>query len=144
MLFRSEQLEESDLDLVVSGSETAVLMIEGFAREMPEARMLEAIAECHRIIREICAMQHELVRLAGKPKKEYVLADYSALRDRLTHGYLRELKGAKAIAGKAERGQAVKALREKAKAEIVPLEPAATAKAGDAGGVSEEIGRAHV
>ena len=132
-----DQLEESDLDLIVSGSETAVLMIEGFAREMPEARMLEAIAECHRIIRELCAMQRELVRLAGKPKKEYVLADYSDLRDRLTHGYLADLKAAKAIAGKADRGQAVKALREKAKAAIVPLEPAATAKAGDAGGISD-------
>jgi len=43
-----DQLEESDLDLVISGSETAVLMIEGFAREMPEDRMLEAIAEAHR------------------------------------------------------------------------------------------------
>jgi polyribonucleotide nucleotidyltransferase len=72
-----DQLEESDLDLIISGSETAVLMIEGFAREMPEDRMLEAIAEAHRIVREICAMQHELVQKAGKPKKEYVLADYS-------------------------------------------------------------------
>ena len=132
-----DQLEESDLDLIVSGSETAVLMIEGFAREMPEARMLEAIVECHRIIRELCSMQHELVRLAGKPKKEYVLADYTNLRERLTRDYLHDLKAAKATAVKAERGQAVKALKEKAKAAIVPLEPAGTAKSGDAGGVSE-------
>ena len=132
-----DQLEESDLDLIVSGSETAVLMIEGFAREMPEARMLEAINEAHRIIRELCAMQHELVRLAGKPKKEYVLADYSNLRERLTHGYLVDLKAAKALPVKHDRGQAVKALKEKAKAVIAPLEPAAMAKAGDAGGVSD-------
>jgi len=38
-----DELEASDLDLVISGSEQAVLMIEGFAREMPEAEMLEAI-----------------------------------------------------------------------------------------------------
>ncbi|MFM8706674.1 MAG: polyribonucleotide nucleotidyltransferase, partial [Planctomycetia bacterium] len=132
-----DQLEESDLDLVVSGSPTAVLMIEGFAREMPEERMLQALEEAHRHIRTICEMQEELVRKAGKPKKEYVLADYSGLRDRLTRGYLAELKGAKAIAGKQDRGQAVKALRERAKLEVVPTEPAATAKAGDAGGVSD-------
>ena len=47
-----DQLEESDLDLVVSGSPTAVLMIEGFAREMPEDRMLQALAEAHRVIRD--------------------------------------------------------------------------------------------
>ncbi|MFM8378153.1 MAG: polyribonucleotide nucleotidyltransferase, partial [Planctomycetia bacterium] len=131
-----DQLEESDLDLVISGSETAVLMIEGFAREMPEDRMLEAIAEAHRYVRELCAMQHELVQKAGKPKKEYVLADYTHLRDRLVRDYLPDLKAAKAIEGKQDRGQAVKALRERAKAEVVPAEPA-PGKPGDAGGVSE-------
>ena len=132
-----DQLEESDLDLIISGSETAVLMIEGFAREMPEDRMLEAIAEAHRIVRELCAMQHELVQKAGKPKKEYVLADYSHLRDRLTRDYLGELKAAKAIAVKQDRGQAVKALRERAKAEVAPTEPAFGFKPGEAGGVSD-------
>lgn len=132
-----DQLEESDLDLIVSGSPTAVLMIEGFAREMPEERMLQAIEEAHRHIRTICEMQDELVRKAGKPKKEYVLADYSGLRDRLTRGFFTELRAAKAVAGKQERGQAVKALRERAKAEISPSEPAATARAGDAGGFSD-------
>ena len=52
-----DQLEESDLDLVVSGSKDAILMIEGFAREMPEDRMLEALEEAHRIIRVLCEMQ---------------------------------------------------------------------------------------
>ena len=42
-----DELEESDLDLIVSGSKDAVLMIEGFAREMPEDLMLEAIREAH-------------------------------------------------------------------------------------------------
>ena len=60
-----DQLEESDLDLVVSGSKSAILMIEGFAREMPEDRMLEALDECHRIIRILCEMQDELVAKAG-------------------------------------------------------------------------------
>ena len=132
-----DQLEESDLDLVVSGSPTAVLMIEGFAREMPEERMLEALEEAHRYIRILCEMQDELVRKAGKPKKEYVLADYSALRERLTRDYLGELKAAKAVAVKQDRGQAVKALREKAKADVLPTEPAFNFQPGAAGGISE-------
>ncbi len=132
-----DQLEESDLDLIVSGSEKAVLMIEGFAREMPEDRMLEAIEECHRIIREICQMQIELMRQAGKEKKEYVLADYSALRARLTSDYLAELKAAKGLPVKQDRGQAVKALKEKAKAAVIPTEPGFEFKPGQAGGISE-------
>ena len=132
-----DQLEESDLDLIVSGSPTAVLMIEGFAREMPEDRMFQALEEAHRVIRVICEMQEELIRKAGKPTKEYVLADYSALRDRLTRDYLGELKAAKAIMVKQDRGQAVKALKEKAKAAVAPTEPAFGFKPGAAGGSSD-------
>jgi polyribonucleotide nucleotidyltransferase len=98
-----DQLEESDLDLVVSGSKSAILMIEGFAREMPEDRMLEALDECHRIIRMLCEMQEELVARAGKPKKQYVLADYSGLTERITRQYYGELKSACAIIGTARR-----------------------------------------
>ena len=55
-----DQLEESELDLIVSGSRDAMLMIEGFAREMPEDQMAEAFAEAHRLIREIVTLQEEL------------------------------------------------------------------------------------
>ena len=39
-----EELEASELDLIVSGTRDAVLMIEGFSREMPEDKMLEALS----------------------------------------------------------------------------------------------------
>ena len=127
-----DQLEESDLDLIVSGSKTAVLMIEGFAREMPEERMLQAIEEAHRIIRELCDMQLELMAKAGKPKKQYVLDDHSELTQRLVSSYLSDLRQAKAIPVKHDRGQAVKALREKAKAEVVlDLQTAGAASESD-------------
>jgi polyribonucleotide nucleotidyltransferase len=132
-----DQLEESDLDLVVSGSQTAILMIEGFAREMPEDRMLQALEEAHRIIRAICEMQEELQRKAGKPKQEYKLADYTWLRERLVAGYYADLKAAMATVGKQDRWANVKVIKERAFADIVPREPAAIAKPGDAGGVSE-------
>jgi polyribonucleotide nucleotidyltransferase len=115
-----DQLEESDLDLIVSGSEDSVLMIEGFAREMPEDRMLEAIDECQRIIRELCLMQKELMEKGGKAKKEYDIPDYKPLQDRIYGSYLAEMKQAKAIEGKLERNDVSKQLKEKAKAEIIP------------------------
>jgi len=120
-----DQLEESDLDLVVSGSKTAILMIEGFAREMPEDRMLEALEEAHRIIVTICEMQDELVAKAGKPKKQYELPDYGPLRERLTTAYYADLKAAKAVPGKLERADAVKAVKDRAKTEVLTAEPAA-------------------
>jgi len=132
-----DQLEESDLDLVVSGSKSAILMIEGFAREMPEARMLEALDECHRIIRILCEMQDELVAKAGKPKKEYVLADYSALTERLTREFYADLKAACATQSKQDRNQTVKSLKERAKAAVAPTEPAFDFKPGAAGGIAD-------
>ena len=63
-----DALEESDLDLIVSGSKDSILMIEGFAREMPEDRMVEAIAAAHGYIRQICEMQEELAAKAGTVK----------------------------------------------------------------------------
>ena len=41
-------MEESDLDLIVAGTNDAVCMIEGFAREIPEPEMGDAIVEAHR------------------------------------------------------------------------------------------------
>src|SRR5207244_8572897 len=54
------QLEESDLDLIVSGTRKAVTMIEGFARELPEDQMLQAILFAHRYVVEVCDMVEEL------------------------------------------------------------------------------------
>src|SRR5262245_32056329 len=45
-----QQLEESDLDLVVAGSKNAVTMIEGFARELSEENMLQAIMYSQQLI----------------------------------------------------------------------------------------------
>ena len=63
-----DQLEESDLDLIISGSKDAILMIEGFAREMPEALMGEAIVKAHNYVREICDLQIELAQKVGVTK----------------------------------------------------------------------------
>ena len=115
-----DQLEESDLDLIVSGSEDTVLMIEGFAREMPEDRMLEAIDECQRIIRELCLMQKELMEKGGKAKKEYDIPDFKPLQERIYAAYLAEMKQIKAIEGKLERNEASKKLKQQAKAELIP------------------------
>src|SRR5262249_24446415 len=64
------QLEESDLDLVVAGTRDAITMIEGFAREMSEENMLQAILLAHARIRDIVDAIEELREKAGLGKKE--------------------------------------------------------------------------
>jgi polyribonucleotide nucleotidyltransferase len=57
----------SALDLVIAGSEEAVLMVEAGAKEVPEETMIRAIAFGHEQCRALAKMQKELRALAGKP-----------------------------------------------------------------------------
>ncbi|MFO7168002.1 MAG: polyribonucleotide nucleotidyltransferase [Chloroflexota bacterium] len=66
-----QQMSESELDLVVAGTKDAVLMVEAGAKELPEDVMLQAVMEGHAICKQLCALQEELVRLAGKPKRPF-------------------------------------------------------------------------
>jgi polyribonucleotide nucleotidyltransferase len=61
-------LEETDLDLVVAGTEDAILMVEAGANEIPEAEILDALDIAHDAIKKLCAAQRELAEKAGKEK----------------------------------------------------------------------------
>jgi len=61
-------LENSDLDLVVAGSEDAILMVEAGANEISEAEILDALDIAHGAIKKICALQRELAEKVGKEK----------------------------------------------------------------------------
>jgi len=61
-------LEEADLDLVVAGTEDAILMVEAGANEIPEAEILDALDIAHEAIKKLCAAQRELAAKAGKEK----------------------------------------------------------------------------
>src|SRR5215216_5618150 len=63
-----EQMLEADMDLVVSGTEEAILMVEAGANEVPEAEILDALDIAHSAIKQLVAVQHELREKAGKEK----------------------------------------------------------------------------
>ncbi|MEQ8201242.1 MAG: polyribonucleotide nucleotidyltransferase [Syntrophomonadaceae bacterium] len=65
-----EQHHQSDLHLVVAGTKDAIMMVEGHAREVPEATMLEAIFFGHEEIKKIVAFLEPIVAELGKPKRE--------------------------------------------------------------------------
>ncbi len=120
-------LERSDLDLIVSGTRDAVLMIEGFARQLPEDRMVEAIEEAHKLIQILCDLQEELVRKAGVEKPEFPQPEPDDLYDRLKEAFYEELKAAKQTPGKQARAEAVQQVQEKALAQFIPDPEAADA-----------------
>ena len=63
------QLEESDIDLVVSGTRDAIMMVEAGAKIVPEAVMAEAIMFGHRAIAALIDIQEELREKVGKAKR---------------------------------------------------------------------------
>jgi len=65
-----EAMMDSDIDMIVAGSKDAVVMVEGGSKEVSEQDMIEAISRAHQAIQTIIAAQHELMKLAGKPRWE--------------------------------------------------------------------------
>jgi DNA polymerase III epsilon subunit family exonuclease len=64
-----EQLEESDLDLVVSGTRDAIMMVEAGAKLLPEDVMAEAILFGHRAVQPLIDLQEQLREAVGKTKR---------------------------------------------------------------------------
>jgi polyribonucleotide nucleotidyltransferase len=63
--------ERSDIDLVVAGTEDAVVMVEAGAREVSERDMIDAIFFGHEAVRRIVAAQKELAARAGYQKPSW-------------------------------------------------------------------------
>jgi polyribonucleotide nucleotidyltransferase len=106
-------LENTDLDLVVAGTEEAILMVEAGANEVSEAEILDALDIAHSEIKKLCALQHELREKAGKPKTEITppQVDESLLQQiRDSHG--EALDQATQVHDKLERQDATKAVEE--------------------------------
>ena len=60
--------ESSTLDLIVVGTKEGLTMVEAGAVEIPEDKLLEALAQAHEEIKKLCEVQEELARRVGKSK----------------------------------------------------------------------------
>ncbi|MEN8148426.1 MAG: polyribonucleotide nucleotidyltransferase, partial [Planctomycetota bacterium] len=115
------QREESDLDLVIVGTDNAVTMVECGARELTEERMLEAIAFGHEAVKEFCAMQNELRELAGKEKAAVTPPEKDEeLYGKVFGEYEAAIRTAMETEGKFAKGAAIKAVRNGAIEVLVP------------------------
>ena len=116
-----EELEESDLDLVISGSDDSIVMIEGFAREMPEAEMLECVLTAHKYIKELNALQREMIDLVKPVKSEFTpIEDCTPVYEAMKSKYYNELAEIKRTEGKLARAAAVDDLKSRIKADLIP------------------------
>lgn len=126
-----DELEASTLDLIISGTKDAVLMIEGFGRELPEEEMTQAIITAHGYVKELCDLQQELIDKIGKAKKAFTLPVNDGCYDALKGRFYDQARAAKQTAGKHDRADAMRAVKEQAKAALIP-DPTAEGAYSDA------------
>ncbi|WP_150463785.1 polyribonucleotide nucleotidyltransferase [Francisella sp. XLW-1] len=97
-------LKESDLDLVVSGTDDAILMVESEANSLPESVMLGGILYAHKHLRTIISSINKLVKVASKPRIEYTIYEINKLlKSQIKSHFFGEIKNAYTIASKQER-----------------------------------------
>lgn len=115
-----DDLEQSELDMIVSGSRDQVAMIEGFANEMPEDAMMEAIKFAHATIRDVIDLMEELYEKVSPTKKEWIAPADDGLFQRLNDAYYDQFRNAQQTSGKQDRAAACQELRNKAMADVIP------------------------
>jgi polyribonucleotide nucleotidyltransferase len=120
----------TDLDLVVAGSEEAILMVEAGANEISEAEILDALDIAHSEIKKLCALQRELAERVGKEKIAITppTVDESLLAVvRASHGAA--LDAATQVVDKLERQDATAAVEQAILDQHAPTAPEGASEA---------------
>jgi polyribonucleotide nucleotidyltransferase len=116
-------IPESELDLIVAGTDDAILMVEAAANEATEAEILDALDIAHQEIRKLCAAQRELAERFGKQKTEIEPPQVDeALYEQIRASHGADLDRATQVEDKLERQDATKAVEEAVLAEYAPSE----------------------
>jgi polyribonucleotide nucleotidyltransferase len=117
------ELETSELNLVVAGTEAAVLMVESEAKELPEEVMLGAVVFGHQQQQAVIDLIHQVVEEGGKPmwdwqppaKDEGIIAHVASAVEG-------DIRAAYQIRSKQQRQQRLKEISAKIDSEVVPAD----------------------
>jgi polyribonucleotide nucleotidyltransferase len=115
------ELAESELDLVVAGTEDAIAMVECGATVLPEAIILDALDLAHSEIKKLIALQREIVAERGVVKPSFAAPSKpwsTEFEDALRSKWTDELRESMKTLGKFEQKDAIKAVRQKALDEV--------------------------
>jgi len=98
------EVVECDINLIVAGTEEAVVMVEGEAREVSETDLLEALDVAHHEIKRICAVQNEFRSVAGNEKRSVTApVTDEALKNVIAENALKKIEAAITISDKLMR-----------------------------------------
>jgi polyribonucleotide nucleotidyltransferase len=115
-----DEMTESQLDLVVAGTQDAVLMVESEAKELTEDLMLGAVMFGHRHFQPVIDAIIRLAEKAAKEPRELQVADNAALGKGMLALIETDVRAAYAIADKQQRHTALDAAKAKVLAQFCP------------------------
>src|SRR5262247_687824 len=115
-----EEMAESELDLVVAGTQDAVLMVESEAKELSEEVMLGAVMFGHRHFQPVIDAIIKLAEKAAKEPRDFAPPDNAAIEKEMRGIVEQDLRAAYAIPNKMERHGAVDAAKTKVLAQFCP------------------------
>lgn len=134
-----DELGESDLNIVVAGTNDAVVMVEGEANELSEEVMLDAIDLAHVEIRKVIEGIHRLKQLAGKEKRVFVQEKVdTVLVEKVEAQALKPIKEAMLIANKLERQERLDQIHVEALAEVLSQTIQSESSGSDKENLSED------
>ena len=109
-----DEWPNSDMNIVVSASRDAILMVEGEANEASEAEVLEALNFAHESIKPFCEMLMTMQKEVGKTKREFISASANkTLVKKVRADFESDARASLLISEKLKRQNAVKALTSK-------------------------------
>jgi polyribonucleotide nucleotidyltransferase len=117
------QMEESVLDLVVAGTEDAVLMVESEAKELSEEIMLGAVMFGQKGWQPVLEAIIKLAEKAAKEPRDFTPVDHSVVAKAIMKVAEKDLRKAYKITAKAERYKAVDAVKAKVMEELASDTP---------------------
>ncbi|HET7461228.1 MAG TPA: polyribonucleotide nucleotidyltransferase [Longimicrobium sp.] len=117
-----QQLEYSDLDIIVAGSEDAIMMVEGGALEVPEEVIAEGLAVAHQGIKELVQIQRDVMAEVEIPAPmEWTPKQVDpTFRERVESMAADRLNQALRVGDKAERNAAIKQVKADVIAQLTP------------------------
>lgn len=116
-----KEMELSRLDLLLAGTEDAILMIEGYADFLTEEQILEAVEEGHKAIQEICRVLSDWQNIAGNEKNLKTLRLPPAeIYKQVEQLSIKDLEKAIRISSKQERSEKIGAIQSKVIEKLCP------------------------
>ena len=140
-----EQIQTSDVDLVVAGNRGGIVMVEGGARMVPEEIILDGLFFAHREMQPLLDLQDRLREEVGRPKREFEPAAVDpALREKVMARLQPPLAEAMNLPGKIERQTATHETKQVVKKALLAEDPSLEGREEEIKAVIKEMERDEV